>query len=149
MYLFEYRKSEVPLAAGGKPFRVPENVHVIGTMNTADRSIARMDYALRRRFAFIRLRPEYDVLQRHLDSFDLPAASLISVLKGINKAMEDPNFELGISYFMRGSDLRAQMRDVWECEIEPYLEEYFYDQPKKIEAWRWTRLVESDLQDWA
>lgn len=59
MYLLEYRDKTIPLAAGGERFQIPENVYIIGTMNTADRSIALVDHALRRRFQFIRLRPEY------------------------------------------------------------------------------------------
>lgn len=149
MYLFEYRDGAIPLAAGGQTFRVPENVFLIGTMNTADRSIARMDYALRRRFAFIRLRPEYGVLSRRLAGAGLPAAALVKVLRAINQAIDDPNFELGISYFLRLGDLRTQIRDVWECEIEPYLEEYFYDRPKQVDAWRWSSLLEDDLREWA
>ena len=62
MYLLEYRDKAIPLAAGGIPFQIPENVYIIGTMNTADRSIALVDHALRRRFSFIRLRPKYDIL---------------------------------------------------------------------------------------
>ena len=68
MYLLEYRTGAIPLALGGTPFRVPQNVFIIGTMNTADRSIARMDYALRRRFSFIRLRPDYTILRQHITS---------------------------------------------------------------------------------
>ncbi|KFE68446.1 AAA family ATPase [Hyalangium minutum] len=148
MYLLEYRDQSVPLAAGGRPLRIPRNVTVIGTMNTADRSIARMDHALRRRFAFLRLRPDYDVLQQHLDRAGLPAASLLEVLRDVNRLIEDPNYELGISFFM-GSELREHLPDIWECEIEPYLEEFFYDQPKKMEPFRWRDLARTRLKDWS
>jgi 5-methylcytosine-specific restriction protein B len=66
MYLREYRDEDVPLAVDGTPFRIPGNVRLIGTMNTADRSIALVDHALRRRFAFIELGPQYDILERRL-----------------------------------------------------------------------------------
>ena len=149
MYLLEYRDQGIPLSAGGKPFKIPENVYIIGTMNTADRSIALVDHALRRRFSFIRLKPDYEVLRAHLESKGYPADDLIGVLKEINKAIDDPNYEIGISFFMREDDqLKEHLPDIWVGEIEPYLEEFFYDQSRKVEPFRWITLVESKLNEW-
>jgi len=149
MYLLEYRDMEIPLAAGGQSFRIPENIHIIGTMNTADRSIALVDYALRRRFSFIRLQPEYDILANYLKKNNLPADSLVSVLKQINLAIEDPNYAVGISFFMKDQERLKQLLPVmWKTEIESYLEEYFYDQTSKVEPFRWDNLAKDALKDW-
>ena len=149
MYLLEYRDKKIPLSIGGEEFQIPKNVYLIGTMNTADRSIALVDHALRRRFSFIHLGPAYEVLEQRLERDSLPSSSLISVLKAINREIDDRNFEIGISFFMNdGSDLRSTLEDIWTGEIEPYLEEHFFDQLKKVDAFRWEKLVGSDLKDW-
>lgn len=149
MYLLEYRDKEIPLAAGGKPFRIPENVYIIGTMNTADRSIALVDHALRRRFSFIRLQPEYTILANYLSKNKLPAKSLVDVLKQINQAIEDANYEIGISFFMKDQErLKQLLPEIWKTEIEPYLEEYFYDQRSKVESFRWDNLIKDALKEW-
>ncbi|MEO1271381.1 MAG: AAA family ATPase, partial [Myxococcota bacterium] len=135
MYLLEYRDREIPLAGGG-PFRIPGNVRLIGTMNTADRSIALVDYALRRRFVFLNLRPNYDVLRRYHARTGFFAGGLIAVLKALNQAIGDRHYEVGISFFLR-EQLADEVEDVWRMEIEPYLEEYFFDQPDKLERFRW------------
>ena len=71
----------------------------------------------------------------------LPSESLISTLERINREIDDRNYELGISFFMNeGKNLRTMLPDIWTSEIEPYLEEYFYDQPDKVEAFRWLDL---------
>ena len=148
MYLLEYRNSEIPLSSGTN-FKIPENVFIIGTMNTADRSIAVVDHALRRRFSFIRLNPEYEVLKKYLISKGYPGESLVKVLSEINKVIDDPNYEIGISYFMKkDDDLRVSLPEIWVSEIESYLEEYFYDKPAKVDSFRWETLRKSKLSDW-
>lgn len=139
MYLLEYRDQEVPLAGGGA-LRIPKNVRIIGTMNTADRSIALVDHALRRRFAFLDLFPDYEVLRRfHADSADLEIELLVKILADINNQINDPHYALGISYFLR-KDLSTQLEDIWKMEIEPYLEEYFFDQSDKARQFAWEKI---------
>lgn len=150
MYLLEYRDKSIPLAAGGEPFRIPKNVYLIGTMNTADRSIALVDHAFRRRFSFVRLKPDLDVLRSSLLKKGLPAESLVNVIRKVNATIDDQDYEVGISFFMKEGDrLKENIQDIWESEIEPYLEEYFYDQPGKVEPFRWATVSKNELREWA
>jgi 5-methylcytosine-specific restriction protein B len=149
MYLLESRDKAIPLAGEQNPFAIPQNVYVIGTMNTADRSIALVDHALRRRFSFIHLATDYDVLRSHLEKHSLDADSLIKALRAVNAAIDNRNYEVGISFFLKdGAALQANLKDIWEGEIEPYLEEYFYDQLPKLEPLRWKNLSASLLAPW-
>jgi hypothetical protein len=77
-------------------------VLIIATMNTADRSIALVDHALRRRFSFITVRPAYDVLQGHLDREGVRAKGIVDALQRVNREIDNPNYELGISFFIGG-----------------------------------------------
>lgn len=138
MYLLEYREREIPLATG-KRFRIPRNVRVIGTMNTADRSIALVDHALRRRFAFLALRPNYDILKKFHKKTGVDVEGLISVLRNLNAEIGDYHYEVGVSFFLL-NDLASQVEDIWRMEIEPYLEEYFFDQPDKVARYRWEQV---------
>lgn len=137
MYLLEYRGRSVPLAAGGA-LRVPQNVRIVATMNTADRSIALVDHALRRRFAFLPLRPNLEVLAAfHAGKPGAPlVAGLAGVLTRLHAAIDDPHLHIGISYFLI-DDLVADLEDVWRTEIEPYLEELFFDQRTVREEFTW------------
>jgi len=141
MYLLEYRNKDIPLSIDGKRFKIPENVLIIGTMNTADRSIALVDHALRRRFAFIKLQPDYEVLKRYhiKEKTGFPIENLVKVLEDLNLAIKDPNYEIGISYFLK-PDLMNHLESIWKMEIEPYLEEYFFDNTKSVEQFRWERV---------
>lgn len=137
MYLLEYRDQQIPLAGGG-PFKIPSNVRILGTMNTADRSIALVDHALRRRFAFLRLEPQYEVLQRfhetHGTGFD--PEGLIAVLERLNQEIRDRNYFVGITFFLL-EDMADEVEDVWRMEVQPYVEEFFFDRPQRAAAFRW------------
>lgn len=143
MYLLEYRDRDVPLASGGV-FQIPTNVRLIGTMNTADRSIALVDHALRRRFAFLALYPNYEVLSKYHADTGFPVENLIQTLRQLNYQIGDRHYEVGITFFLR-KDLEGQIGDIWQMEIEPYLEEYFFDQPEKVSDYRWNNIQQKIL----
>lgn len=144
MYLLEYREHTVPLAGGGE-FSIPGNVRILGTMNTADRSIALVDHALRRRFAFIELLPQFNILRQKLtDAVDVNVEKLIEVLERVNRQINDPHYSVGISFFMK-PDLADHLEDIWRMEIEPYLDEFFFDQRDTVDEFRWARIAESLL----
>ena len=140
MYLLEHRKELIPLS-GGRLFQIPKNVQIIGTMNTADRSIALVDHALRRRFAFLRLGPNYDVLQRYHEKrkANFSIKGLIESLRNLNNQINDPHYEVGISFFLR-DNLENDIEDIWNMEIEPYLEEYYFDRVTNVENFRWDKI---------
>ena len=138
MYLLEYRDKKITLA-GGEKFGIPSNVRLIGTMNTADRSIALVDHALRRRFAFLELYPNYDVLAKFHASNEFSATGLVETLKRVNQQIGDNHYKVGISFFLR-PDIKDHIEDIWRMEIEPYLEEYFFDQSTKVDELRWAKV---------
>jgi 5-methylcytosine-specific restriction protein B len=140
MYLLEYRGRKIPLA-GGNQFEIPENVRILGTMNTADRSIALVDHALRRRFAFLGLYPNYRILEEYHreNATGFEVNGLIKVLQDLNVQISDRNYHVGITYFLR-ENLSDQIEDIWRMEIEPYLEEYFFDQQEQVKKFRWNNV---------
>ncbi|MFZ0544624.1 MAG: AAA family ATPase [Candidatus Promineifilaceae bacterium] len=142
MYLLEYRDRRIPLAGGGT-LRIPDRVRLIGTMNTADRSIALVDHALRRRFAFIRLAPNYDILRHYHRDTGYPIERLIPILTRLNNHINDPHYEVGHTFFLH-ENLSAVLPDIWQMEIEPYLEEYFFDRPTSVDNFRW-QIIKQEL----
>ena len=126
----------VELPYSKEKFGVPSNLYVIGTMNTADRSIALMDTALRRRFEFVEMMPEYSDLKEVAD------IDIGEMLKTINERIEylyDRDHTIGHAYFIDVSDLKT-LANVFKNKILPLLQEYFYDDWEKI------RLVLGDSQ---
>jgi 5-methylcytosine-specific restriction protein B len=140
MYLLEYRERAIPLAGGGL-FQIPANVRLIGTMNTADRSIALVDHALRRRFAFLALQPDYELLRRfhQRQETGFPVEGLVKLLTRLNRQIGDPHYAVGVTFFLR-PNLANEIEDIWTMEIEPYLEEYFFDQPASVDSFRWSEV---------
>jgi 5-methylcytosine-specific restriction protein B len=133
LFLLEYRDRDALLAYSHEPFKVPKNVYVIGTMNTADRSIALVDFALRRRFAFVEMSPDKAVLERWLTARQVPLKDTILKLYDIvQEAVPKGDYKMGTSYFM-DHHTPESLRDLWELELKPYLSEFHFDNPETVE----------------
>lgn len=140
----DYRSTYATLAYNNIPFKVPDNLYIIGMMNTADRSLAMIDYALRRRFSFFEIEPGFDSegfikYQKDLDNETLN--ELIIKVKELNKAiMKDKTlgkgFCIGHSYFCgQKSCSESWLRSVVDFDILPMLWEYWFDEPSKVTEW--------------
>ncbi len=117
-------------------FSVPENVYIIGMMNTADRSLALIDYALRRRFSFFEIEPAFDNLKFKELIRGEKTQTLVNIIKEINKEIEESlgkGFKIGHSYFCKESLDEEQLKRIVKYDIMPLLEEYWFDEPKKID----------------
>ena len=127
LYLLEYRNRTLTLPYSGETFGLPANLFVIGTMNTADRSIALVDFALRRRFHFVEFSATPGVLRRWLNEKAPGMQHLADMLDWVNSEIGDPNFAVGFSYFMRPVLDDGVARQVWNASILPALREYYFD----------------------
>jgi 5-methylcytosine-specific restriction protein B len=140
------RGEKLRLLYSDELFSVPKNVYIIGLMNTADRSLALIDYALRRRFAFYEIEPAFDSdgFQMMCDEFGsenekLP--KLLECIKKLNECIQEDEslgdgFRIGHSYFC----MKDQVTDTWlnsvvMYEILPLLREYWFDEKSKVEEW--------------
>ena len=132
-FLLEYRDKKIRLLYDDKPFSLPKNLYIIGTMNTADRSIALVDLALRRRFYFVEFHPDEPpvkgLLARFLEGDDLRDMRWVaSFVDAANKELADHEAAIGPSHFMN-PDLDEDMaRRVWKHAIRPYIEERLQDE---------------------
>ncbi|WP_371152222.1 AAA family ATPase [Buchananella felis] len=140
----DYRGHKATLAYNGMNFSVPANLHIIGMMNTADRSLALIDYALRRRFSFFEIEPGFDskgftFLRKALasEAFD----RLVGVVKELNADIRKDRslgrgFCIGHSYFCgRPEATEKWLTEVVDYDLAPMLREYWFDDEDKAESW--------------
>jgi 5-methylcytosine-specific restriction protein B len=160
-FLLEYRDDAIDLmyaAPNDKPFTLPRNVHIIGTMNTVDRSIGLLDAAMRRRFVFVQLHPDREpvdtVLSRWLAGHGLSDEPAL-LLAELNKQLDDREMRIGPSYLLRKElyldpdgkpwdqrRVEANLGRVWRTAILPLLEElHFGDEFDVAEAYGLDRLL--------
>lgn len=140
------RGIELQLLYSDENFSVPPNVYIIGMMNTADRSLAMLDYALRRRFSFFTMKPGFNTIgfQTYQDSLKSDAfKKLISCIKQLNSKIAadislGEGFCIGHSYFCGLTAKTATVQtltSIIEYELIPLLKEYWFDEPEKIIDW--------------
>ncbi len=128
-FLLEYRDKQINLQYDDKPFSLPKNLFIIGTMNTADRSIALVDLALRRRFYFVEFHPDIEpvrsVLRKYLEAQGLEEMLWVAdVVEAANeKLREDRHAAIGPSYFMRDDLGEETVERIWKHSVLPYIEE--------------------------
>ena len=142
----EYRTESAILAYSGEPFSVPENLYILGMMNTADRSLAMIDYALRRRFSFFEMQPGFgsEGFRRYMNSVQNPLFSaLIERVMHLNQAIAQDSalgkgFCIGHSYFCNltlETCTAERLRAIVEYDIIPMLQEYWFDDQSSLDSW--------------
>ena len=145
----DHRGEEITLAYNGLPFSVPENLYIIGMMNTADRSLAMLDYALRRRFSFFNMEPAFDSEQfkAYKEKLNSPRFNELidHQIKDLNEDITESlgkEFCIGHSYFcgldkekLTEEELDTKLRSIVNFDIIPTLKEYWFDDGSKLEKW--------------
>ena len=141
----DYRDEKATLAYDGLDFSIPKNLHIIGMMNIADRSLAMIDYALRRRFSFFDIEPAFDSegFSNYQKEFSNKTFNeLIEKIKKLNEAITQDQslgkgFCIGHSYFCNAEECTLEwMKDIVEFDIFPMLSEYWFDDESKLNEWK-------------
>lgn len=139
------RGMEIELLYADEKFCVPDNVYIIGMMNTADRSLAILDYALRRRFAFFDMKPAFETIQfkQYQENLKNPQfEALIDAIEALNVDIREDDmlgegFVIGHSYFSNIVNVtESELSNIIEFEIIPLLKEYWFDEPSKVDIWK-------------
>ena len=138
------RGEKIKLLYSNEWFTVPQNVRIIGMMNTADRSLAMLDYALRRRFAFYEMKPGFDnekFVEYRMNLNNPKFDKLIYVVQSLNNAIATDEslgegFKIGHSYFCNIKEINeSRLSNIVEYELIPMLKEYWFDEPTKVKDW--------------
>lgn len=147
-FLLEYREQEATLQYSDEPFSLPENLYIIGTMNTADRSIALVDLALRRRFYFVEFHPDRPpikgLLRRWLSDSAPGMGWVADVLDRANELLSDSHAAIGPSYFMKPNLNEVDVERIWKHAVLPYIEEQLFGEPDRLGEFDLDRLRGSD-----
>lgn len=128
---------EVQLPYSKKPFGVPDNLYIIGTMNTADRSVEALDSALRRRFSFVEMMPKPSLLKVKIAGTTKTLEDLLNTINERIVVLKDREHQIGHSYFMKFAKMKEvnanDLKEVFTDKIIPLLQEYFYGDYEKIQ----------------
>lgn len=135
LYALERRGEPVDLMYS-EQFRLPKGIVLIGTMNTADRSIRSIDAAVRRRFSLFEFAPSRDVLARFYEAHDNEVDDLLDGFDDLNAqltALIDRHHTVGHTFFMAEDGMtHVRLRQVWDRQVRPLIEEYLFDQPEQL-----------------
>lgn len=144
-FLLEYREKHAPLMySPGESFSLPDDFTIIGTMNTADRSVALLDQALRRRFHFVPLfpgaAPVDGMLRRYLRSHYRGSMDWVADMLAAANAKLDRNVAVGPSHFMRRDLDEGKVRRIWDHTVMPTIEEFYFGQETQLEQFSFENL---------
>nr|WP_246242276.1 AAA family ATPase [Flexivirga aerilata] len=150
LYLLEYRSQSVMTSyRPDEGFELPPNLYFIGTMNTADRSIALVDAALRRRFHFVPFMPHEGpmegLLRRWLAAHDGPvwvAGVVDAVNDELRRALRGPHLQIGHSHFMVEGLTDAALARIWTYSVYPFIEDQFYGREDVLRTFTWQSVLE-------
>ena len=150
-FLLEYREQSIRLQYDREKFGLPGNLYIIGTMNTADRSIALVDLALRRRFYFVSFDPHKEpvagLLGRWLADRSPGMEWVAKIVAKANRRLDSRHAAIGPSYFMKeGLDEEAVER-IWKHSVMPYIEEHLFGEPDRLEEFKLERLRNQSSED--
>jgi len=144
LFLLEYRDEEIRLQYSDTLFALPKNLLIITTMNTADRSIALVDTALRRRFHFVPFFPDTapidTLLKRWLDDRQPELRWVADVVDAANKLLVDRNVAIGPSHFLKPQLTEELVELAWQSSVMPFLEEHFFADPDQLRQFELGRL---------
>jgi len=150
-FLLEYREAKMRLQYSDKAFSLPRNLYIIGTMNTADRSIALVDLALRRRFHFVEFHPDRTPIKELLGRWladNAPAMRWVEdVVRKANQKLDDRHAAIGPSYFMREGLDEAKVETIWQHNVLPYIEERLFGQEERLKDFDLDKLRDKPGKD--
>ena len=144
-FLLEYRDRSITLQYSDTEFKLPENLKIIGTMNTADRSIALVDAALRRRFHFHGFFPDREpiegLLRRWLDAQGKTDLLWVAdLIDAANNKLDERDLAIGPSHFMKADLDEDKVQKIWKRSIMPYIEDHYFDDPDQATEFTYDQL---------